>query len=98
MIAPVLPAAASLYQPRGFASLSRRQGRHRAPPFDDGANRAVSDSFDLDDFRSRVFAGENSNRSSRNCEGVRKQFHELLIRRAVDRWRIKPHLQGFAMN
>jgi hypothetical protein len=73
-------------------------GPSSSPAFDDGANRTVCDSFDLDDLRSRVFAGENSNGSSRDCEGVREQFYQFFVRRAVNRRRVEPDFQSLAVN
>ena len=50
------------------------------------ANRTLGNSFDLDQFRSSGFAGENSNRLSADREDVGKKRDELVVRGPVD-WR-----------
>jgi hypothetical protein len=54
-------------------------------------------SFDLDDLRSRVCAGEYSNRSPPDCEERGEKFHECLVCSAVDWWGGEPDLQRIAV-
>jgi hypothetical protein len=58
---------------------------------------AFVDSFNLDDLRSRVCAGEYSNRSSPDCEERRKKIHEFLVCCAVYGWRGDPHFERVAV-
>lgn len=58
---------------------------------------AFVDSFDLDDLRSRVCAGEYSNVSSPDCEERRKKIHECLVRYAIYWWGGDAHLECVAM-
>src|SRR5579884_1906298 len=85
MTAPALPATADRRRSREFASwVPASAARYVSLALGKAANVLRGHSFDLDDLRPRRLAGDYSNVPSPHCEEVGQEFHERLVRGAVD--------------